>query len=144
MYIVIDGCWDSGKSVHAGLLTQYLNEKGIPTIETSTPGGSKLADHLLDATLEEMDSMTKWLLDLASVNENYHEVIAPALAEGKWVVCDRWAENWLAGSNILNLRSPDYTFILDVKPQDNQHGHHIDAKRSSEEVQNEIRTILKI
>ncbi|MDC4226104.1 MAG: dTMP kinase [Candidatus Manganitrophus sp.] len=73
-----------------------METRGYPVVRTREPGGTKIGDAIraliLDSKNQMMDAKTEFLLYLASRVQHLKEVILPALAEGKMVLCDRFAD----------------------------------------------------
>ncbi|MBI2440498.1 MAG: dTMP kinase [Lentisphaerae bacterium] len=134
-FITLEGPEGSGKSTHARLLAARLRSAGQAVAVTREPGGTPLGEKLRrllqhDSASEGMSAETETLLFMASRAELVRQVIAPALARGAWVVCDRFADSTTAyqgygrGINIktiLTLNSlatgsltPDLTILLDL------------------------------
>jgi len=99
-FITFEGIEGSGKTTQIKRLGRYLEAKGSSVLITREPGGTKIGDKiralLLDAHHSEMDAKTELFLYLASRAQHVKEVIAPALAEGRIVLCDRFTEATLA------------------------------------------------
>lgn len=133
-FITIEGLEGAGKSSCLAFVQARLTAAGYPPVMTREPGGTPLAEAirglLLDHRYAGMDVHTEVLLVFAARAEHLSKVIRPALAEGQWVVCDRFTdatyayqgggrelgaepvsvlEDWSQGS----LR-PDLTILLDV------------------------------
>jgi dTMP kinase len=93
--IVLEGGEASGKSTQAALLAERLD-----AVLTREPGGTATGERvralLLDPSLPSLDARTETLLLLAARAQHVAEVIAPALASGRDVVCDRFAGSTLA------------------------------------------------
>lgn len=91
----IDGC---GKSTQARLLAERIGEEGA--LLTSEPGatalGASLRHLLLDPGTPEISARAETLLLGADRAEHVSEVIAPALAAGRWVICDRYSGSTFA------------------------------------------------
>ena len=104
--IVIEGLDGAGKgAVIGGLgetpgLVARLQTAGKEVLVLREPGGTRIGEHiralLKDPTFSEMDARTEALLFAASRAQLAHEVIRPALAAGKWVLCDRYVLSSLA------------------------------------------------
>ena len=128
----VEGC---GKSTQIERLRAYLSdERGVPVVVTREPGGTVIAEAirgvLLDPAHAEMGSITELLLYEAARAQHYQECIAPAMAAGQVVLCDRFTDSTVAyqgagrgldGKMIAQLNSiaaegvvPDCTFLLDV------------------------------
>ena len=126
-----DGC---GKSTHAKLLVQWLQEQGATVSRFRDPGdtaiGEKIREILLDREHEAMSTRTELLLYMAARAQLWAEKISPALHENHCVVLDRWlsstcAYQGFAGGfgmdNVIKIAAdclervwPDLTIILDV------------------------------
>lgn len=127
----IDGC---GKSTHLNLLDEYLQSLGYSVLRPREPGGTAIGEKirkiLLEKTEDNMMAETELLLFLASRAQITREIIAPALHEGKIVICDRFMDSSVAyqgygralGPERVKLMNrfatgdivPDITFLLDV------------------------------
>ena len=92
----IDGC---GKTTQLRAFAAWLREAGRNVVEAVEPGGTPIGREirrvLLDPASTGMDPRTELLLYFASRAQNVAEVIRPALAEGKIVVCDRFTDSTL-------------------------------------------------
>src|SRR5438067_1415287 len=99
-FITFEGIEGSGKSTHIALLASHLEDKGHPVCLTREPGGTKIGERLrtliLDLQSCDMDYRTELFLYLASRTQHLAEVILPALADGKIVLCDRFTDATLA------------------------------------------------
>lgn len=134
LFITFEGCEGSGKSTQSRLLFDWLQENNIDAILTREPGGTKTAEVirnlLLDSTIK-LEMYSQLLLHYVSRIEHVHDVIAPALAQNKVVICDRYVDSTVAyqhygyGIDIdlidslhkkfLNDLLPDITFVLDIE-----------------------------
>jgi dTMP kinase len=198
MFITLEGPEGSGKSTQIPLLAAFLSEAGYSVVVTREPGGTaiggQIRDVLHDVNNTEMQPSTEFLLYSASRAQLVREVILPALAQGKIVLCDRYADSSIAyqgygrALDLDDLQSitrfatgglkPDLTFLLDVDVEEGlsrrisgdeemnrldleavafhqrvREGYHqlaaldsqrwvvIDAGRSPEEIQQELREI---
>ncbi len=133
-FIVFDGPDGGGKSTQLALLRARLEAEGLPVTATRDPGGTPIGDRLREVLLDpahtEMTTGCEMLLYMASRAQLYGEVIAPALAERRCVLCDRWVSSTLAyqvaegKASAAQVRQayaaglgevrPDLTLILDV------------------------------
>jgi dTMP kinase len=99
-FITIEGVEGSGKTTQAALLSEYLRKQGIDVVETREPGGTEVGEKirqiLLSPGQSSLTAMSELLLFLAARAQQVAEVIAPALASGKWVVCDRFCDATIA------------------------------------------------
>lgn len=98
-FIVIEGVEGAGKSRQSALLTDALNEAGIPAVLTREPGGAPLAEAVRTLLLDpeySPDAVTELYLYSAARRDHLNEVVFPALDKGKVVVCDRFIYSTLA------------------------------------------------
>ncbi len=99
-FISIEGGEGAGKSTQTALLVAALARAGIPARATREPGGSPGAEGirglLLEGEGERWDAISEALLLLAARHDHVVRVIAPALAQGEWVVSDRFADSTTA------------------------------------------------
>ena len=133
MFITLEGIDGSGKSTQAELLTEKIRsargEEGV--IWTKEPGGWPGGDSLRKVLLEGSlhHPLTEVFLFLADRCEHVEQVILPALAAGKIVVCERYSDSTVAyqwgGRGIergkiegllswASFPSPDITFWIDL------------------------------
>ena len=93
----IDGC---GKSTQARLLVEELERAGYDVLALREPGGVAISEKiralLLDPANAEMSATCELLLYEAARAQLVHEVVAPALAQGRMVVCDRFYDSTTA------------------------------------------------
>ena len=133
-FITVEGGEGAGKSTQVGLLAAALGRAGIPVRATREPGGSPGGEAirrlLLEGEGERWDGMSEALLLVAARHDHVSRLIAPSLAEGVWVVSDRFADSTLAyqgyskGVGLDKLSAlhclalgdfaPDLTLILDL------------------------------
>ncbi len=94
LLIALEGPDGSGKSTQIEFLEKYFVDKGIEVIRTREPGGTRISEKIreiiLDNDNQEMDNMCEALLYSAARAQLVKEVIKPAIAEGKVVLCDRF------------------------------------------------------
>lgn len=134
LFITFEGLDGSGKSTHLRRAAAWLEELGIPHLVTHEPGGTPLGDALrtvfLDPRWGTMDGTVELLLVFASRRQHLLEVIEPALAAGRHVLCDRFTDSTIAyqgyGRGVpLALieqidalatggRTPDHTLLFDL------------------------------
>ena len=136
MFITLEGPEGSGKTSQLPRLADYLREQGYDVLTTREPGGTIIGDQVR-AVLTRLDNTamqprTDILLFLAARAQLVEEVIRPALAQGKIILSDRYADSTLAyqgyghGVDLALLRllldfatgglRPDLTLLLDVDP----------------------------
>ena len=98
--ISFEGCEGAGKSNKLKLLGEYLEKAGVECLFTREPGGNPISERIRGVILDrENDGMTaecEALLYAAARVQLLHDVIEPALAAGKLVVCDRYVDSSLA------------------------------------------------
>ena len=95
MLITFEGIEGSGKTTQADLLYGYLKQKGYNVIKTREPGGTGLGEALRDVLLRRdmrVFPLAELLIFMAVRAQHMEEVISPALAEGKIVLCDRFVD----------------------------------------------------
>jgi dTMP kinase len=94
-FITFEGIDGSGKSTQLRMLTGALRERGVDLITTQEPGGTPLGRRLRDAFLETEENvapMAELLLFAADRAQHVEFLIRPALAEGRVVISDRYAD----------------------------------------------------
>jgi dTMP kinase len=135
-FITIEGGEGVGKSTNADLIQSVLESRGCEVVVTREPGGTALGEALrsilLSADIESPVEMAELLIIFAARAQHLTTVIEPALAAGKWVLCDRFTDATYAyqgwGRNIdqraiasleqlvQGARRPDLTVLLDMDP----------------------------
>jgi len=133
-FITLEGGEGAGKSTQAERLAARLRTHAISVAVTREPGGSPGADimrHvLLSGAAKPLGPVAEALLFAAARDDHVRTTIAPALAEGRWVICDRFIDSTrvyqgVAGrvdpkliSGLERLTAsdamPDLTIILDL------------------------------
>ena len=137
-FITFEGGEGAGKSTQINLLAERLDAEHIRALVTREPGGSPGAEIIRHIILSGMGKLlgpeAETLLFAAARDDHVHSVIAPALAQGIWVLCDRFADSTrvyqgkvgqvdarllssLERVTIGCLR-PDLTVILDLPVED--------------------------
>ncbi len=133
MFIVVEGIEGSGKSTLLSQLSRGLQSQGYDVVETREPGGSAVGDAIREIFLNRalsISPLTEALLVNAARAEHVAEVIAPALASDRVVLCDRFVDSTLAyqgygrGLDVESLRAicaiaaqglvPDLVLVLDL------------------------------
>lgn len=134
LFVTFEGPEGSGKTTQARLLADYLQSRGYAVLLTREPGGTAISEQIREVLLSTrnraMQHETEALLFSAARAQIVAELIRPALAAGKIVVCDRYADSTLAyqgyglGLDLDALRAitrfatggliPDLTFYVDV------------------------------
>ena len=92
-FITFEGIDGAGKSTHIDALAERLRGMGQQVVCTREPGGTPLAETLRAQILRSaMDPLTEALLVFAARRDHIQQVIAPALAQGHTVLCDRFTD----------------------------------------------------
>ncbi|OUR77204.1 dTMP kinase [Alphaproteobacteria bacterium 46_93_T64] len=133
-FITLEGGDGSGKSTQAKQLAAFLEDQGKEVILTREPGGAPGADDirqlLLTGDPDRWDVIGETLLFYASRRNHLRLTVWPALAAGKWVISDRFADSTMAYQGYGNQMgvdevqkihdvtvgefAPDLTYILDI------------------------------
>lgn len=132
-FIVLEGGEGTGKSTNLGFCADWLAARGMPVVRTREPGGTALGEQLRAVLLNQpMSADAETLLMFAARAEHLATVIRPALAAGKWVVCDRFTDatyayqgggRGLPAERIATLEAwtqgalrPDLVLLFDAPP----------------------------
>ena len=136
-FITFEGGEGAGKSTQARMLAAALEQRGQSVLLTREPGGTRGAEAirslLLDPAGDGWGHEAEALLFAAARADHVARVIRPALAAGKWVICDRFldssrayqaGEGSLRDEDIVSLHQigsgglvPDRTFLLEADAQ---------------------------
>ncbi len=135
-FITLEGIDGAGKSTHCAWLAAVLRERKHDVCMTREPGGTELGEKLRQILLDRSQAMhldTEALLMFAARREHIDKVIAPALARGSWVICDRFTDATFAyqggGRGVDSRRleileqwvqgglQPDLTLLFDLPPE---------------------------
>ena len=96
-FITIEGLDGCGKSTQLGKLASVLREDGVKVLETREPGGTPTGERirsvLLDSRTSGLSPRAEMALMFGARAQHVDEVILPALAEGTWVLCDRFTDS---------------------------------------------------
>ena len=99
-FLSIEGLDGSGKGTQIRLLTDTIDRFGYELVLSREPGGcpisEKLRDIILDKNNTEMDDVTEALLYAASRAQHVRQVVRPAVASGKVLLCDRFVDSSVA------------------------------------------------
>nr|WP_217358341.1 dTMP kinase [Ruegeria atlantica] len=136
MFLTFEGIDGSGKSSQARMLAERLRDLGHDVVLTREPGGSAGAEEIRRLVLEgdpdRWSAETELLLFTAARRDHLERTIEPALAAGKVVICDRFADStrMYQGLSRGDLRAvvdqlhtlmigrePDLTLLIDMDPQ---------------------------
>lgn len=133
-FISLEGMEGSGKSTNLAAAAHWLRQQGIDLLVTREPGGTPLAEELRTLLLQVRDEpvapLSELLLMFAGRAQHLQTVIEPALAAGRWVLCDRFTDATYAYQGggrqldhgaIATLEAlvhprlqPDLTLVLDL------------------------------
>lgn len=134
-FITLEGGEGSGKSTLQTGLAARLIERGLDTVTTREPGGTPLAESVRNLVLHPpkgqiWSPLAEALLMNTARADHLDQLIRPALAVNKFVVCDRFVDSTMAyqsvgervGVRTLKLLQdivveadlPDLTFVLDI------------------------------
>ena len=133
-FISIEGGEGAGKSTSVAFMQEFLQSQGVELVSTREPGGTQLSEQLRELLLnhhdENIDPYAELLMIFAARRQHVAQVIQPALAAGKWVLCDRFTDasyayqgygrdlplefidnlaTWVHGNT-----NPDMTVLLDL------------------------------
>lgn len=98
-FISFEGTEGVGKTTLITGVANALQERGVAIVQTREPGGSPFAETLRELLLNPDVTMTddsELLLMFSARCDHVETVIKPALAQGKWVLCDRFTDSTLA------------------------------------------------
>lgn len=137
LFITFEGPDGSGKTTQLKLLANYLKGKGFDVVTTRDPGGTIISNQIREILLKpdykDLKNQTEILLYAASRAQLVHEIIIPAMNQGKIVLCDRFIDasiayqayglcidkkiveeiNSFASSGLRPIR----TYLLNIKPE---------------------------
>ncbi len=136
MFLALEGVDGCGKTTQLKLLTEHFIRHGYDVLATREPGGSRLGHDLrrilLDPAATDITPLAELFLYLADRAQHVAAVIRPALAAGRLVLCDRFADSTIVyqgygrgmdPSQIFELCHlavdglwPDLTIVLDLEP----------------------------
>jgi len=134
LFITFEGIEGCGKTTQISHLTSFFKKNRRPFLLTREPGGTKVGEKIRQILLSSdnagMEPMAELFLYVADRIQHYHQVIVPALREGKVVLCDRFADAttvyqgfgrgldlaWIEEihARALENTKPDLTFLLDL------------------------------
>jgi len=137
MFITLEGGEGAGKSTSRDFIVSLLEDYQVPFIQTREPGGTTIGEALRGLLLSKKGTApsvtTELLMVFAARAQHLHEVIEPALRDGKWVLCDRFTDATYAyqgygrGFDLREIealealvqrgRHPDLTLLFDIDPQ---------------------------
>ena len=136
LFVSFEGIDGSGKSTQARLLADTLRTEGHDVVLTREPGGSPGAEEIralvLQGDPDRWSAETEILLFTAARRDHMERTILPALAAGKIVICDRFADSTrmyqgISRGDLRTLvddlhalmigREPDLTILIDMDPE---------------------------
>lgn len=135
-FVTFEGGEGAGKTTQAGLLKTALEAKGHSVVLTREPGGSPGAEEirklLVHGEPDRWTPLSETLLFLAARADHVARLIEPALANGQWVISDRFSDSTFVYQGVarelgietvrylqqvaLGDFTPNLTLILDVAP----------------------------
>jgi len=133
-FISLEGVEGVGKSTNVAFTADAVRRAGYDVVTTREPGGTQLGERVRDWILNgdhgSLSPETEALLMFAARARHLDEVIRPALAAGRWVVCDRFTDATVAyqgggrgasrtlldalRAEIQKGLEPDLTLLLDA------------------------------
>lgn len=133
-FITFEGGEGAGKSTQIRLLAAWLRDRGLDVVETREPGGAEGAERIRDLLVTgaagRWTPLAETLLHYAARTDHLERSIRPALAAGRWVLCDRFADSTMAYQGyghgvdaefiealhhaVVGTNRPDLTLILDL------------------------------
>ena len=136
-FITLEGGEGAGKSTQIQVIKDYLQTRGNDVVVTREPGGTsegqEIRNLLVSGDKDKWSPLSETLLILADRAAHLERVIRPALAEGKYVVCDRFFDSTKAYQGVagglgldvihnlqqpvLGTTLPDVTLLLDIDPE---------------------------
>ena len=136
-FITLEGGEGAGKSTQIQVIKDYLQFRGNDVVVTREPGGTsegqEIRNLLVSGDKDKWSSLSETLLILADRAAHLERVIRPSLAEGKYVVCDRFFDSTKAYQGVagglgldvihnlqqavLGTTLPDVTLLLDIDPE---------------------------
>src|SRR5262249_50964534 len=96
-FITLEGGEGAGKSTQINLLATWLRERDIDVVQTREPGGApgaeRIRELLVKGDVDRWTPIAETLLHYAARADHLDRTIRPALAAGRWVICDRFADS---------------------------------------------------
>mgnify|MGYP001588156936 FL=1 len=135
-FITFEGGEGAGKSIQVEILASHLREEGFPIVVTREPGGTRIGEQIRSITHNQenvdMEATTEAYLMAAARAQHVTQIIEPALAAGKIVLCDRFVDSSISyqgygrklgpdtitslNALAVNGAKPDLTLLLSVPP----------------------------
>ena len=135
-FITFEGGEGSGKTTQVKMLQEYFTLKGIESVLTREPGGTKVSEDIRDIFINsnDLDVKTELLLNMSARSEHIDKLILPAISDNKIVICDRFIDSTyvyqgvlggFGGERVFELHDklfeffmPDLTFFMDIHPEE--------------------------
>ena len=134
LFITVEGGEGVGKSTNIAFIRACLEQRGVELEVSREPGGSRLGEELRELLLsvreEPVAPLAELLMIFAARAQHIERLIEPALAAGRWVLCDRFTDATYAyqgGGREIDVElvrelerltqgelRPDYTLLLDA------------------------------
>ena len=132
-FVTFEGIDGAGKSTQIAFIDGWLRARGVDVLLTREPGGTPIGESLREMILHRsMQARTETLLRFAARCEHVLAVIEPALAAGRWVLCDRFTDatyayqsggRGIAAADVAALEQwvhprlqPHLTLLFDLDP----------------------------
>lgn len=136
-FIAFEGGEGAGKSTQARLLADALRQRGLDVVQTREPGGTPGAEAIRGLLLgldgDGWNPRAEALLFAAARADHVDRLIRPAIAAGRWVICDRYVDSsrayqggggGLTDADVMDLHRigsegllPDVTLLVEVSPE---------------------------
>ena len=136
-FVTLEGGEGAGKTTQARRLAERLRDLGHEPVVTREPGGSPGAEAirglLLSGGARKQGPLAETMLFYAARQDHLATVIRPALAAGRWVICDRFSDSTRAYQGagggvadavfdalehlVVGRTRPDLTLVLDLPPE---------------------------
>ena len=138
LFITFEGGEGCGKSTQIAALKARLEAMGKTVVQTREPGGTALGESVrnllqYDDAGQGMSPEAELLLFAASRAQHVRELIAPAIAEGQIVLCDRFLDSTTVYQGVARAidskkvdtinqfaigdTNPDLTILIDLPPE---------------------------
>lgn len=137
-FVTFEGVEGSGKTTQLALAAERLRAERRDVLVTKEPGGTAIGEKiraiLLDVAHGHLDPVSEWLLYEADRRQHVEEMLRPALAQGRFVLCDRYSDATEAyqqvgrGVEARLVREidalahgglmPDLTLVYDLPPEE--------------------------
>ncbi|GAA3558357.1 dTMP kinase [Marinobacter xestospongiae] len=128
-FITFEGGEGVGKSTQITRAADLLKARGLDVMVTREPGGTPMAEAIRELLLaprdEAVHEMTELLLVFAARAQHLHGRILPALAQGAWVLCDRFTDATFAYQGAGRGLSQQRIAALEQLVQDDVRPDHV-------------------